>query len=149
MSIQKYTQECYILLLKQAWLKKKEKNNRYSLRSFSRQTGISPGALSQILSGKRRVGTATARKIEQVLLSELKESLPVTQQVHEPVDAEALKKLRQEPGVEWYHMAIITLAKQYQEILSPEWIALHLSIDPGDASNAFSYLKDKGFLSLH
>jgi transcriptional regulator with XRE-family HTH domain len=45
--------ENYKDLIEQKYTEKINKNPRYSLRSFAKQLEIDPGALSQILSGKR------------------------------------------------------------------------------------------------
>lgn len=47
--------------------KRKEKNSFYSMNSFARSLGLSSGALSQILAGKRNIGSRTAVKIAQNL----------------------------------------------------------------------------------
>jgi plasmid maintenance system antidote protein VapI len=46
------------------------KNPSYSLRAFARKAGLSPSALSEILSGKRRVSKALAFKIVHKLCLE-------------------------------------------------------------------------------
>ncbi len=47
--------------------RRKEKNPFYSMNSFARSLELSSGALSQILAGKRSIGSRTAFKISQNL----------------------------------------------------------------------------------
>jgi len=53
------------LLLKECLKKLIEKNKSYSLRAFAKNLGLSPGGLSQIIGGKKRISLNRAHDIAQ------------------------------------------------------------------------------------
>ena len=59
-------------LLKEELLKRQKLNKEYSLRAFARDCGVSSGALSQIMNGKRNLTFSTAKRIA----SNIKFTLP-------------------------------------------------------------------------
>lgn len=53
----------YIELINQKFSERKERNPRYSLRSFARQLGLDPGSLSGILRGRRPLSPLRAQQV--------------------------------------------------------------------------------------
>lgn len=53
--------------LRQELKRRQEVNPRYSLRRFAAQLRVSPGTLSEVLSGKRVLGIGVARRISNAL----------------------------------------------------------------------------------
>ena len=57
----------YLEILQNDFNKRKEKNPRFSLRSYSRLLGVNPGNLSAVLNGKRRLSLGMGIKISSSL----------------------------------------------------------------------------------
>lgn len=53
--------------LAQEYSRRRNINPRYSQRAFARQIGLSPGELSEVLSGKRRLSLKSALRIARAM----------------------------------------------------------------------------------
>ena len=60
-------QTCYRQILKSELVRRMSKNPRYGQRAFAKSLGISPGALSEILSGKRNLSAKKASQLADKL----------------------------------------------------------------------------------
>ncbi|MBC7387072.1 MAG: TIGR02147 family protein [Cryobacterium sp.] len=132
----------------------KLRNERYSLRAFSRKLGIGAGAVSQILSGKRNVSAKLAVKICEKLLFDPVERAEVlgpfkkTKNVAKPKH-DSFVKLTQEQFLaisQWQHFAILSLVKISGAKGDSSWIAQRLGISEKEASLAVKRLIHLGLL---
>lgn len=122
---------------------KKEKNSRFSMRSFASQLGINSGALSQILNGKRRISKKQALKFMEVLdlTDEQRDA------ILEPFLIE--DKLKDESNKErvlfdhhkfssndlWKVLAILNLVKTKNFKLSVKYIANRLGLEEKETND--------------
>ena len=128
------------------------RNPAFTLRAFSRRLGMNHGALSEILSGKRRASGKLAHRI----LSRMGAA---------PWEVESVVRLfntkgqsAQEPDAiptnqvqldmehyrlvsEWHHFAILSLAETQDFHSTPEWISTRLNITPVRAAQALDRLE--------
>jgi uncharacterized protein (TIGR02147 family) len=142
-----------------------EKNPNYSLRAFAKACSVSPGELSQILSGKRIPSYKVAQKImasldlapqeENQFLSSLAEKhrkrglrrlSPIFRQTKSmPVPKEISLDLFRVIG-DWYHYAALMLTYIEGFNPNPKWIASQLSITELEAKLAIERLITVGLL---
>lgn len=145
------------------------KNPRYSMRAFASFLGMRPGALSEVLNGKRIPSYKLATKIGDSLgfsaqqRQEFFRSLTLTQR------SRGLKKLgrafqenwptsKNHPNIsaidldlfriisDWYHYAILELTFVSDFNSSPHWISRELGISLAEAKVAIERLKSLGLL---
>lgn len=119
--------------LKEAFLKKSEKNESYSLRSFARDLDVSHSLLSLIFKGKRRISDAFSRKLldSKFLSKETKEILLMGLK-REPTPEENYKRLtisQSEMMSDWVHYAILSLLEIKGFEWDYEWISKRLGVD--------------------
>lgn len=138
-------------------------NQRYSLRSFARQLGLSPGELSEILSGKRQLSFKSALRISKALGLTALESQHLIQLAsssqtakHDLTIAMPLKEIYQKRRVleeqtfqllsDWYYFAVINLmdCKGFQ--WNPLWISRRLGITRTQARLAMDLLLQVGLV---
>lgn len=126
------------------------RNKSYSLRAFAHSLGISPASLSKILTGKRELSLGLAEKIaERCLFSTeerrnffagIQEVRPVKKQAsHHVLEIETLAVI-----ADWYHYAILSLAKLRNQHANATWIAGRLGISKRDAQSALERLITHG-----
>jgi uncharacterized protein (TIGR02147 family) len=121
------------LLLNEKFLEMKAKNPRLSHRYFAQKLGVSSGALSEILKGKRNVSTKLASKIAARLHLD-----PITTAnlTRGPYEEEALvevnyMQLRDDQFhliSEWPHFAILNLVKSETCQHKVAWFAEQLNL---------------------
>jgi uncharacterized protein (TIGR02147 family) len=144
------------------------RNTRYSLRAFANALGISNGALSHILSGRRIPSLRTAEKLvrglnlmtphKEVFLRSLAETQrsrdlqrlnPAFRKLlevkHQPAKGNMDARIF-ETMSEWYHVALIELTNVDGFKPDPRWIAEKLKITHAQASSALECLLFMGFL---
>jgi uncharacterized protein (TIGR02147 family) len=163
------SQEQYVAILSQQLEQRIMSNPRYSQRAFARDLKLAPGRLCEILSGKQGLSRVKAKEITARLGFNGKES----EHFCDLVDASharsasvrkiAAKRLsgslgrRQKKGVanldldqfemiaEWYHLAILELAKINQFKLTPEAVSASLGITKTQATLALRRLVALGY----
>ena len=99
--------------------RRKKKNPSYSIRSFARDLELDATALSRILSGKRAIGTKTAKRILSKLRLEptakdaLLRSLLSPEEYGVPEDCDYMELTPEQVGQmdEWIYSALIALAR--------------------------------------
>jgi uncharacterized protein (TIGR02147 family) len=144
-----------------------ERNPRYSVRSFARALSLSPGALSQILAGKRLPSHKLAQRIlssldftsaqEDAFLRSLAAAhrdqglkrLPRTFRKAAPEGAirELSVDLFRIIG-DWHHYAILEMTFVEGFRGDPQWIAGQLGITVTEAKLAVDRLLDLEFLQI-
>ncbi|MGZ3774897.1 MAG: TIGR02147 family protein [Pseudobdellovibrionaceae bacterium] len=120
------------LILKQKFLELQVKNPRLSNRYFAQKLGISSGALSEILQGKRNVSKKLALKIAQKLQlnpSEMAEFLGEQLTTSGPeFEFTQMQDDQFHLISDWPHFAILNLVKSEKCIHKPSWFAEQLNL---------------------
>jgi uncharacterized protein (TIGR02147 family) len=126
----------------------KAKNAAYSLRSYARKLGISPSALSEMMTGKRGISSKTAQKIfDRLNLSPSeRESLQKLERSKKALVGEKAKFLQVEMDQyhmisEWYYFAILSLAETVDFKEDHLWIAKRLNIRTSEVKTALLRLE--------
>ena len=141
-------------------------NPSFSLRGFSRLTGISASHLSRTLAGQKKLSLATAQQISSALGHNPRESshfanlIELEKANSEEKRARVLSRLAGKKASrtrivsietfkvisDWYHFAIIALTttKGFQD--NAHWIAKRLGIKPLEARFAIERLLSLGYL---
>ncbi len=110
------------------------KNKRFSKRSFALKIGLSSGALTDFLSGKRGISKKKAQEVLEKIGYSEKEQLQILN--YNPLLTEskprAFKKIEHDIFDEllsWEHLAILSLTKTKDFRSSSEWMAKKLSLE--------------------
>ena len=160
----------YKYLIERELVRRCETNSRYSLRAMARALKLPPGALSQVLSGKRIPSFKMAQKfLESIELTpdeqrEFIESLAKVQRTRGLERLHPIFKFKtgdQRPAPknpkdldlelfrvigDWYHYAILMLTYVKDFDPNPNWIARRLDITPLEAKLAVDRLLALGLL---
>lgn len=153
------------------WLAQKiEKNPSYSLRAMAKNLGVSPGFLSQVMNGKKKLSVTRAVQFSQVLklegdkVDDLIRSVALSAAKDKSTQL-ALKKLisshkvsKKSPTFKvaelekfkilsnWYHIAILELTETDGFQAQPVWISRRLKISAIQAREALVRLRELGLL---
>jgi uncharacterized protein (TIGR02147 family) len=149
--------------LAQEYARRRQVNSRYSQRAFARQVGLSPGELSEILSGKRKLSLKSALRIAKsmgltstetkhlVHLSQVEKSRVIGgSELLEPT----LPTLETQQVTEdmfflvsaWYCFAILNLADCEGFRWDPQWIAKKLGVTKPEVMAALNRLERVGIV---
>ena len=143
-------------------------NPSYSLRSMARSLGISPGFLSQVMRGRKKLSSSRAVQFSQIMKLDDNQTTELLRAVtigSVPKGSEARTILENvipsnTPSLEyktieverfkvlshWYHLAILDLSETEKFKLDPNWISRRLKISPIQAATAIERLKNFGLL---
>jgi len=133
-------------------------NPRYSVRAFARQLKLSPGELSEILRGVRKLSFKKAILVARALGLGAGETQHLVELVHlqdaaaspvgpAPTPAERQLTLDVFRVVsDWYCFAILNLADTEGFKFNAHWIAKRLGISPTEAGVALERLERVGLL---
>lgn len=145
------------VLLEQELHRRIRKNPRYSLRAYASALGFSPGELSEILRGKRRLTAKALLKIARVLCF----SPEMTERfLRETVPEKKERSTRNKSALpvrpltvdffhvvsDWYCFAILNLADTEGFRGDPKWIARRLGLTVTETKLALARLKRLGLL---
>lgn len=136
-------------------IQRKDRNPNYSLRSFARDLGISPGHVSAIINKKKPITIKQAMQIASKLNmtpSEKREFLQslVANVVIEDGGQIEHKKLKEDEFAlisEWYHLAILNLASLKNIEAKPRQISKRLNISSIQATEAIQRLERLEFIT--
>lgn len=136
------------------------RNARYSLRGFARDLGLSPGGISQILSGRMGLSKKAALQVAKRLGMSAPETerfcdLVQSQHARSPRERDLARiRLRKHESTaaplqleafkvisDWYHLAILELTTLTVFQSSPTWIASQLGIAVKAAELAIERMK--------
>ncbi len=129
---------------------RRSKNPLYSLRAFARDLQVSTTCLSDVLAQRRNFSKKNALKVARSLGLDV----DVAQVAPAPAPARSGYQLRQlsesefEQISDWYHYAILNLAKLRVNNANPEWIARRLGIQPAQAQTALERLIGAGLIQV-
>lgn len=120
-------------------------NARYSLRAFAKHLGLSPGELSEVLSGKRNLSARSVARISKALGLSGPESRHLLYIAQEGGGAPELSTaLLDEDSFrlvsDWYCFAILSLADCRDFKGEPDWIAAKLGISRTEVDVALDRL---------
>lgn len=151
-----------VSFLKQKYTDVRKNNPRYSLRAFAKRLGLSPGGLSQILSGKKKLSLSRAHAIAEILAfspAEKEAFLLMVQIEGAKTPAlkselyERLKTSMNTDGIvnlgleqfqlisEWYGLAILELVSTIGGQWRPEKIAKYFQISTAEVEVTLERLK--------
>ncbi len=143
-------------LLRDELANRQKRNPRYSLRAFALALEMSPAQLSQLLSGRRNLTLKMFGKIcDKLALSPMeKENLLRGWSLGNFTFTETAtaqeRKLQEDEFkliADWYHMAILSLARVRGASTQPAWIAARLGISEADAREAVARLQRLNILA--
>ncbi len=117
-----------IEVLKYTYKKRQAINRGYSQNAFARDLGVSPTALSQVLSGKRNFSAKNAAKVSHNL------NLPIETVRDSGNNNHFSKAMRLKIDsfsiiADWYHFAILNLV-EVDKVSSNEQISTRLGLSP-------------------
>lgn len=147
---------------------RKQRNPRYSLRTYADSLGISPSRLSQVIRGKAGVSVKKGREISFRLFTDEKQrevfiTLVEAEHSKSPVVKTAAKKRLDELFSEetahlsfekfsmirnWYHYSILELTELKQFKPSYEWVSNQLGIDLEETRKAVERLIELELLKV-
>ena len=120
------------LLLKQKYLELQAKNPRLSNRYFAQRIGISSGALSEIMQGKRNISKKMAAKIAEKLQLDPNETAELLGEAkpEENPDFDFMQVQDDQFHMisDWPHFAILNLVKSDKCVHKPSWFAEQLNL---------------------
>ncbi len=121
------------MTLNQKFIELKKKNPRLSTRFFAQKIGVSSGALSEILAGKRKISKKLAEKIsDRLQMSPQERQLFLAQfsDDNEIIDFNYLQLRNDQFHLisEWPHFAILNLVKSKNCIHKVDWFAAQLNL---------------------
>lgn len=134
---------------------RKRRNPYYSLRAFARDLGIGLGSLSEVMSGKRELSNSNFQKVtnilglsdeEKIKLRDYKAALKAAAQTKDEHQYLAEDEFRL--IADWYHLAILNLAKLRANRASADWIADRLQIETYQALDSLERLQRLNLLKI-
>lgn len=146
----------YIVWLESELARRMQANPLYSKRAFAKQLGLSPGALSEIMGGKRKLTYKNALKICTALGLSKIDTQKFVKMLDESQDHEAKSVKRAQKQLDddvfslisnWYYFAILNLADCDDFKWSATWIARRLGLTPFMAQEAINVLLRVGLIT--
>jgi uncharacterized protein (TIGR02147 family) len=148
-----------VTILNDEFLKKKSKNNRYSLRAFAKYLDIDPSLLSRILNKKIPISNKILNKVQRKIQLDTKTFLEVQNSLIkerlDPKNKWGLDTFFEEEEFykfkfiqEWHYLAIIELIQIEGFKLDAVWIAKELGITKSKALDAITNLKKLKIIKL-
>ncbi len=142
------------LKLNERLMQLKQKNPRFSQRSFAQKLGLSSGALNEILQGRRRVSYSLAEKLAERLLLSPSEKEEFLSSFKSEQDAKVSLEYLQINNdqfhaiADWPHFAILNLVKAKSCEYTPRWFSDQLNLSVGSIQTYLERLLRLGFLKL-
>jgi len=131
----------------------KSKNSSYSIRSFAKKVGVTPGTLSLVMLGKRNVSEKMAAQISDNLLLDPQERAQVLGKFLEKKttrtdEADYVKITSDQFSVvgEWQHFAILNLIKTKNFKSDVSWIADRLGLSIKKVTDALARMERLGLI---
>lgn len=137
--------------LRSEFLRRRKKNQAYSLRAYARHLGLSPGPLSEILGLKRPLSSRLAKRLAERLALGPEESAAFLSSVGADVETRErrLKEIDLDSFhviADWYHYALLSLVETEGFRLDARWIARRLGVTPLEARLAWERLERLGLV---
>lgn len=155
-------------ILSDEFQRRKALNHQYSLRSFSRQLGLSSGNLSEILSKKQGISTRRAQSIakslklkkreEEYFILLVQKNYARSKKERQRANERLLDFYRDSYGIlhrdtidminRWFHFAMLEMTHLADFRSEPEWIASRLGISKEEVLQAAKRLVRLGLLEI-
>ncbi|MNJ91167.1 helix-turn-helix protein [compost metagenome] len=121
------------MILNQKFLELRSKNPRLSMRYFAQRLGVSSGALSEILQGKRKISDKLAKKMAERLQLDPSETaqfmgLPDPKESDQDIEFMRMRDDQFHLISDWPHFAILNLVKSDICVHKPSWFAQQLNL---------------------
>lgn len=152
----------FIVMIRQEFERRTQKNPHYSLRAFSRDLAISPSHLTRVLKGDKKLSLDLARTINERLawvgpkahrfltsVSEQGTDLEKKYQENALNTSRAITPEEFEKIAEWQHLAVLELTEIDGFVLTPLTIARSLGISVSAADSAIRRLEELELLRKH
>ncbi len=142
-----------LLLLKNKLEESKLRNPNWSLRAFAQKLGMSSGALSEILGGKRPLSVKTRRRIvERLQLSPLEQRELLASEIEPYIKRSKDDVLELSSDAfhmisDWWHFAILNLTATTGFKADPGWLAGRLGMSRSVVKEAWLRLFRLGYLT--
>lgn len=143
----------YRSTLKEALLEEKRRNPSCSLRSFARRIGVSKTVLGDVIAKKRHLSRDNAVQISKRLNFSPDEVRAMQAEIFEikvgpsTPERSIVEEERFQAISDWYHYAILSLARLPRNRADAHWIAARLGITPVEARSALNRLRNLGWLT--
>ncbi len=126
----------------------KAKNSRFTLRAMANRVKLSPGRLSELMSGKRRITPKAAQKIAVQLGLDPRRQAQFVATAQAPVRHQYRRLELDQFSViaDWYHFAILSLMETKNFRSSESWIASRLGISAIQVKAAIFRLQRLGLI---
>lgn len=130
-----------------------KKNPQFSLRSLASKAGIGPGALSELINGRRQLSDFYAEKLAQSLNLNPEEKRILFSFVGTRSRKFSKQKVLAENELQlitgWEHYAILNLMKTEDFQSSTEWIAARLGLTEGRVQQCLEILSSLHMIYRH
>ncbi len=146
------------LFLQRELMRRCEKNKAYSLRAFAKSLDCDISSLSEILSGKRKLGKLLILRFGSRLglnPTEVQKFLTASGSFSMGAGAEAAPNYQQltldtyQIIADWYHFAILELMQMNHFEPDPKWIAKKLGLRIPEVNSAIERLCRVGMLEIN
>ena len=131
----------------------KTRNAAFSIRALARQVDLQPGALSEILAGKRRISKKLAARIilklgvgpdkREEALKKFEKKIP---EFSTPKHRLVLEADKHAMIADWFYFAILSLFETENCSSDPQWIASRLKIPQATVRTALHRLQRLGLI---
>ncbi|MEZ4742667.1 MAG: DUF4423 domain-containing protein [Bdellovibrionota bacterium] len=160
----------YRSLLLDEYLSRKKKNPSYSKRAFSRDIGLSPAFLSQLLNCKRKLSEKAAYSVcdlldwpkstqdlfllivRHELCSHESEKKKITEEIKANFSSELIFKqiaLKHEKIIsEWHHFAILEMTQLDKFTGDKNWLAKKLGLTLATVESSLNQLEQVGLITI-
>ncbi len=139
-------------ILKREFEQRRLRNSSYSLRAFARDLQVSITALSEVMAGKRDLSRKNlGRMIEALHLSPVECEMLLDRKIERTPQELARLHLQDEEFrliADWYHLAILNLAKIKDNKAKPAWVAQRLGLSMAEATEALARLRKLKLLEV-
>lgn len=126
----------------------RKKNPAFSLRALARKLELSPGALSEVLNGKRKLSRqGTARVLEKIPLEPAERAKLAQLLDHDRTDVRVLLTPQvSELVARWHYFALLSLFELDRPPRTPRTMAKALNLPLAKVEDALETLIELGFL---
>lgn len=142
---------CIRQLLNDKYGELKKNNPRYSQRSFAKKLNLASGVLSELMSGKRRVGKKLAKQIAEKLMLDPVNTASILHKFEIPpkknvvnlnADYIILSAQDYDKISDWHHMALISLMRTKSFKSDTQWIARKLNLTESQVIHSLQVLTE-------
>jgi len=122
---------------------RRSRNSSYSLRAFARSLGVNPGALSQILNGKRSLTAQSTKKILRAMNIDFVEKQKILENWMEPSESKLftdISQIQNEIIGDWRYLAIHSVL-QTKNGTKPQQISRRLGLHSSEVRTLLKVLE--------